>query len=216
MKQILYLGTDPTHFESQGHVLHFPVIRIEPRAHDHPELKRAYDDLEHYTHFIFTSKNAVRIFVEHLHLLGKTVECLSSSQIIAIGTVTAAYVSMSGMVPQYIAPVETQEGVIALLKTLSLDDAYILLPRSSLSRPVLVNFFHEREMRYQACDLYDTLTRYTLPLPDLNFIDEIIFTSPSTVRAFIEIFGALPQDKSLIPIGPITQETLLALKNGSM
>ena len=82
------------------------------------------------------------------------------------------------------------------------------MPRSSRSRPVIAQFFQEKEIRYQACDLYDTVTQALKPKPDLKLVDEIVFTSPSTVSAFLEIFGKLPKDKKLTAIGPVTQEML--------
>ena len=61
---------------------------------------------------------------------------------------------------------------------------------------------------YKECALYDTVTY--LPTPQLNLVefDEIIFTSPSTVDAFVEIFRELPSDINLIAIGPITEDYL--------
>ncbi len=206
MKTTLYLGTDPTHYESQGHgnghLIHYPVIKIVPRPFDDPEIKQAYAQLEQYTHLIFTSKNAVKVF--------KTSEDLKNKIIIAIGKVTAAHLSMRGLPPQHVAVDERQEGVVELLKRLDLGDAYFFLPRSSLSRPVIVQFFKEKQIRFHACDLYDTVAQDLEPKPDLDSIDEIVFTSPSTVEAFLKIFGVLPKDKKLITIGPITSE---AVKN---
>lgn len=214
MKTILYLGTDPTQFESQGrsdgHLIHYPVIKIVPRPLDEPELKQAFDDLDAYTHLIFTSKNAVKIFFSHLASLNKPIDTLKEKRIIAIGLVTAAHLSAQGCPATDISTEETQEGVVKLLNTMDLDDAYLFLPRSSLSRPILANFFKERELRYQACDLYDTVSHCIQPKPDLDQIDEIIFTSPSTVQAFLEIFGALPKGKKCLAIGPITEQTLLS------
>jgi uroporphyrinogen-III synthase len=61
--------------------------------------------------------------------------------------------------------------------------------------------------------LYDTVTQKLEPKPDLNHVQEIVFTSPSTVLAFLEIFGALPKGKKLIAIGPITQQQLEGDRN---
>lgn len=214
MKTILYLGTDPSQLESQsrpqGHLIHYPVIQIVPRSHEDPELKVAYDDLPFYTHLLFTSKNAVNIFCEHLRLLHKKPDDLQAKTIIAIGSVTAAYLSREQLTPQWIAEEETQEGVIALLNSIELKDAYFFFPRSSLSRPILANFFKERQIRFQGSDLYDTIAYRPDMELDLDQVDEIIFTSPSTVTAFIEIFGALPRGKKLLAIGPITEKVLLS------
>lgn len=196
MKTILYLGTDPTSFEAQGHtdghLIHYPVIKIVPRSIDL--------ELEHFTHIIFTSKNAVKVFFSQFKVENKT--------IIAIGKVTAAHLNMRGVKPHHVAENETQEGVVELLKTLPLQGAYFFLPRSSLSRPVIVQFFEEKQIRFHACDLYDTVAQCLEPKPDLETVDEIVFTSPSTVDAFMSIFGVLPTGKKLIAIGPVTEESL--------
>ncbi len=213
MKTTLYLGTDPTEFEAKGraagHLIHYPVIKIVPRSIDHPEMRQVFDDIEEYTHLIFTSKNAVRVFFGNLEALKIPVENVRKKIVIAIGQVTAGYLSASGVVPHYVSTEETQEGVVHLLNGLNLDDAYIFMPRSSLSRPVLANFFNEREIRYQACDLYDTVSQAIDPRPDLDQVDEVVFTSPSTVKAFVDIFGELPRGKKCRAIGPITQQALL-------
>lgn len=213
MKTTLYLGTDPTQFESQGrasgHLIHYPVIKIIPRSLDVPELRFAFDDIDEYTHFIFTSKNAVKVFFTHLISLQKSAAGLQGKQVIAIGEVTAAHLCAQGLIPTHLSPEETQEGVVKLLNTMDLGNAYIFMPRSSLSRPILANFFHERQVRYQACDLYDTIPQAITPIPDLDQIDEIVFTSPSTVKAFVEIFGGLPKGKKCFAIGPVTAQALL-------
>jgi uroporphyrinogen-III synthase len=212
VKTTLYLGTDPTQFESQGrasgHLIHYPVIKIVPRSVEEPEIAGAFDDLGAYTHLIFTSKNAVKVFFSHLKSLKIPVEALKGKTVIAIGEVTAAHLCANQIPPTHISKMETQEGVVQLLNRLDLENAYIFMPRSSLSRPVLANFFIERQIRFQACDLYETLTHEIDPKPDLELVDEVVFTSPSTVKAFVEIFGTLPKGKKCLAIGPITEQAL--------
>lgn len=190
--KVLYLGTDPSHFQTDGVLMHYPVIKIVPRPFQ--EIKLFFDDLPLYTHLIFTSKNAVEIFFNYGYLLPP------SLIVIAVGKVTAQYVKAD-----FVAQDETQEGIIDILKQCDLKNAYIFYPRSSLSRPALVDFFKEHNIRYATCDLYDTLAQKLEPVPDLSEIDEIVFTSPSTVDAFLQIYGSLPQNKKLTTIGPITE-----------
>jgi uroporphyrinogen-III synthase len=212
MKTTLYLGTDPTLFEeggrAAGHLIHYPVIKIVARPLDHPEIKQAFDDLDEYTHLIFTSKNAVKVFFDAFFALKLCLEMLKSKTVIAIGKVTAGYLSAKGLPPHCICLEETQEGIVRLLNRMNLEDAYIFMPRSSLSRPVLSNFFKEREIRYQACDLYDTVSQVIEPIPNLEEVDEVVFTSPSTVKAFVEIFGGLPKGIKCLAIGPVTEQAL--------
>jgi uroporphyrinogen-III synthase len=202
MKTILYLGTDPSHYECEGNLVHYPVIKIVPRSLE----QQAYAEIGKFTHVIFTSKNAVKVLFEHI-----TPDSVAGKTLIAIGTVTAAHLCQLNLFPQFISPEETQEGIVQLLKTMPLENPYFFLPRSSLSRPVLVNYFAERGIRFLACDLYDTVTQILEPKPDLSSVDEIVFSSPSTVHAFIEIFGALPKGKKLIAIGPVTERALNTL-----
>ena len=208
MKTILYLGTDPTYFPEEGNVIHYPIIRIVPRSLKDPELKSALDDLSEYSHLIFTSKNAVRIFFEYAKKLFSDLSFLEGKKFAAVGKVTAEHLLMEGFAPSIIAQEETQEGLIKELSSLDLEDAYIFFPRSSLSRPVLLDFLQQRGVRHQACDLYDTLSHPIDPRPDLNMIDEIVFTSPSTVEAFYALFGFIPKEKKLVVSGPITEEAL--------
>jgi uroporphyrinogen-III synthase len=95
MKTTLYLGTDPTEFEGRGcatgHLIHYPVIKIVPRPLNHPEIRQAFDDIDEYTHLIFTSKNAVKVFFLYLPFLKKSAEDLKEKTVIAIGEVTASH-----------------------------------------------------------------------------------------------------------------------------
>lgn len=199
MKTTLYLGTDPTRFECEGHLIHYPIIKIIPR--NSPEIELSLQKFDAFTHVIFTSRNAASVFFQHK-------KDLSSKIVIAIGAATAQLLRCNGVEPRFVSEEETQEGVVKLLETLDLSDAYFFMPRSSLSRPVLAQYFTEKGVRFEACELYDTVTQDLTFKPDLELVDEIVFTSPSTVKAFIEIFKELPKAKKLLAIGPVTKAAL--------
>jgi uroporphyrinogen-III synthase len=113
-----------------------------------------------------------------------------------------------GIVPSIVAEEESQEGVIARLRLMDWeDDDYVLMPRSSLARSALENFFSTRGIRHQVCDLYDTRPRDLNSFPPLEGVEEIVFTSPSTVHAFRKLCPSPPQVR-LTPIGPVTAEAL--------
>jgi len=195
----LYLGTDPENCDLKD-LVHYPIIKtaaLEIPFH-------IWDDFTDYTHILITSKNAAAIFLSQL----KDKEALKGKKIIAIGKSTAAKLSQEGFAPHLIAQEESQEGVIELLKTQDLHNAYIFYPRSSLARKKLESYMIARGIRHQICDLYETVFQKPEPAPDFATIDEIIFTSPSTVRGFIAAFGAIPSNKKLTCIGPITEQEL--------
>ena len=208
MKTTLYLGTNPTHFPREGHLIHYPVIKIVPRAL--VDLQDAYANLGTYTHLIFTSKNTVQVFFAHLKELGQPFP--REKQVIAIGDVTAFHLEQQGVRVHHVAQEETQEGLIAYLQEQDLEAAHLFLPRSSRARAVLTQFLQENKVRHTICDLYDTHAQRLDPVPDLSLVHEIVFTSPSTVEAFKAIYGRLPRDKKLIAIGPVTEKALRSIQ----
>lgn len=185
---------------------HFPLIEIVPRPFDSPEITSAFADIPQYTHIIFTSKSGVDVFFNCMKHHGH--ETIKGKEVIAVGKATAGRLREKGVEGAVIATDETQEGVIHMLAMEDLDDAYILLPQSSRARPSLAQTLLLRRVRHQLCHLYDTRVKKSDVKPDLESFDEIIFTSPSTVDAFIEIFGSLPKGKKLTSIGPITSQKL--------
>ena len=188
--RILYLGID-----APPGVFHYPVIST--KIIESPELSQALSLWNQFTHLLFTSKNGVRHWPREI--FGKIV--------IAIGEATAEEIRKRGVDP-LVANEATQEGVIALLESLDLQNAYILYPRSKLARPHLRRYLEEKGLSHYAFDLYDTLFQKPEPKPDLDAFDEIIFTSPSTVEAFFRIFPSVPRRIILTAIGPVTKRIL--------
>lgn len=204
--RVLYLGTDPEHFSLQREkpcrLIHYPVIALFPRSSEDTGVQKAHRDFCHYTHILFTSKNAVAFFCAAFPY------DLKKQTLIAIGTATAQELSLRRRPPDFIAEEESAEGLIKLLQTLVLKEAFLLLPRSSLARELLTAFLEEKKVRYFAFDLYDTKLQKPGPSPALSEIDEIVFTSPSTVRGFLALYDTIPQDKILHTQGPITKRCL--------
>ncbi len=203
MSKLLYLGLNPTHFQTEKNLVHLPIIQIVPRDYNRLEIKDKFQDLSAYTHIIFTSKSAVKCFsqcLEHFQMQ------LDKQQLVAIGSRTAEKIKEFGMLPTWVAKKATQEGIMELF--LDVEEAYIFMPRSSLARSALVDFFKGRGVRTQTCDLYDTHFLIPKQPPDLKNFDEIVFTSPSTVESFLKIYKKFPTHAKLTSIGPITKAKL--------
>ncbi|MBS0624989.1 MAG: uroporphyrinogen-III synthase [Verrucomicrobia bacterium] len=180
---ILYLGIDPSRWPEK--VFHYPVIRTEPLEVSKPT------DWHEATHILFTSRSAVR----HWKYFDST------KQIIALGTATALLLEKP-----LVAPIPTQEGVVDLLRTLS--PGYLIWPRSTLSRDHIADYLRLSGIRHTIIPLYQTIFQQPGPPPNLALFTEIVFTSPSTIDAFLAIYGALPRNIRLTPIGPVTAEAL--------
>lgn len=143
-KNVLYLGLDPSHFETLGQIVHYPVIKIKPR-------KVSFKNLNLYSHIIFTSKTAVKLFFQNV-----AKENIKGKVLIAVGEITAWYLKEQGFQPQLIAEEETQEGIISLLEKINLEKVFILLPRSSIARPILDDYL-KRKMCNLKSSIYTTL-----------------------------------------------------------
>jgi uroporphyrinogen-III synthase len=206
---VLYLGLNPPPSLLQSYqVVHYPVIKILPAPMTNPDVQNALLKLSQFTHLIFTSKTAVDLFFRYVQGFYGDSRILQDKRILAIGQSTASALKREGLPPHAVAEEETSEGVVALLGKDNLDRAKILWPHSALSRPVIADYLRERNIPFTECNLYTTHSYCAEPLPDLNAVQEIIFTSPSTVDGFCAIFGALPKDKTLTCIGPITEAYL--------
>jgi len=207
MKTILYLGLEVPDDLADSNVIHCPLITITPRSMQEPEIAQMFTELSAFTHLIFTSKSAVTFFMDYAAARGLE-NTLKDKCIIAVGQKTSAKLHSYGITASHIANNETAEGVIEVLETLDLSHAYLLWPHSSLSRPLLIDWMTSQNIRYRDCILYDTIPIRPAPLPDLELCDEIVFTSSSTVDAFLEAYGRIPQNKKLTCIGPVTEKYL--------
>ncbi len=189
---ILYLGLDPSRYQADRPLLHYPVITTKRLAFSLPL------DWHEATHVLFTSRSAVSYWE---HFEGK--------QILAVGNATAELLRERN-IDSLVAKNETQEGMVALLSSLDLSGAYLIWPRSNIARNVLTDYLQTLApvAKFLAIDLYETCYQKLIPVPSLETVTKIVFTSPSTVEGFLRIYGFLPKDKELTPIGPITAKKL--------
>ncbi len=194
--QILYLGLDPSRYPQK--VVHYPVIRTE--LIEGLDVSKA----DFATHFLFTSRSAVKHWFELSSVNG---------QVLAVGMATAAALRQQGIEAR-VAPTATQEGIVELFETMDLSSSYLFWPRSALARSIIEEYLMKRNAPFCALDLYETKWQRLEPVPDLANFDEIVFTSPTTVDAFLKIFGAIPNDKKLTPIGPVTKAALEGVSDG--
>jgi uroporphyrinogen-III synthase len=214
VKQILYLGLDPTNYQHHGELTHYPIIQTVPRPISDPEVYAALSLFDHYTHLIISSKTSIPILLDYLPKTGFSLKRWAEMTTLAVGQATMRQLQRSGISNILTAENETAEGIVDLIKNTVPTSAYLFWPHSSGARSVIKDFLLAQQINHEECSLYDTIPRPPATLPNLSVFDEIVFTSPSTVDAFIEVFGQpLPSNITLTPIGPITKEYLNSYKN---
>jgi len=205
-QRLLYLGLDPSDYQTGGRLVHLPLIQIIP--YPLSTLENIFKNFSSFTHVLITSKSTIPILLGYLADLGFSLKDWKNKRIVVVGRATARVLCQYNLFPYLIAQNETSEGIVVELKEIPLEGAHLFWPHSALSRPVIRKFLAQKEIKLTECHLYDTRSSHPVSLPSLEQFDAIIFTSPSTVNAFIEIFGRLPENKDLISIGPITEQYL--------
>lgn len=192
---ILYTGLELPNSYFLQRVTHCPLITTVPLEANIPC---------NYTDVVFTSKTSVKLYFEN-HFKDS-----SPINFYAVGQATAAKIRSYGHTPKGVAVNETAEGVVTMLseQDLARPNVRLLWPHAAKARPVIADWLKQKNISHDTCVLYDTLTRQMDMKLNLDDFDEIVFTSPSTVDAFLEIFGKLPNNKKLTSIGPITQEKI--------
>lgn len=195
-KPILYLGLSMRHYPRKKMADHYPVIRIVERK----DIDQYIHTLHQYTHILFTSQVSVDLFFKRVKQVFQT--C------IAVGPFTSQRLEMYGVKALY-PKIFTQEGLIDLLTESSLEGCSFFLPRSSIARRKIDAFLSDQHIPYTVCSLYDIKFQMLEPIPNLLTYQEIVFTSPSTVESFFQIFKQIPKTVRCTCIGPITQKALL-------
>lgn len=88
-------------------------------------------------------------------------------------------------------------------------DKPVLLIRGNLSRPTLPEKLEEEQIAYEALEVYETTycmeSRQKLN-QELQAVNFITFTSPSTVEAFVQLAECIPNTATYICIGKTTEE----------
>lgn len=199
----LYLGTNPQKYRVLGHVIHWPMIDIKPAAIP----SRILLELNDYDTVLFTSRYAVKYFLDWLMMEKFDLRKLAGKELAAIGEDTALCLRTYDLEPSIVADEETSEGFLVKLEKLSLKNRRVLFPRSSLPNPFLKTELEKRGAKVIELTVYENTAVDKKDLPAAA-IDQVVFTSPSTVKNFLNNYGSIPQSWRILSKGPRTQQAL--------
>lgn len=214
MAKALYFGLDPSHYQktSPYEVIHLPLIRIVPRSFEDPSIQQALACFDLVSHVLLTSRSAVFWWNQYLSQYAYPATRWVKKTLLAIGPATEKALEdlpnpwkrQATHKPE----VETSEGICALLGELSPAPSLLLWPHSALSRSLIIECLEKRQIPYQAPILYETLPQQPAPLPLLEDFQELVFSSPSTIDAFLQLYPYFPDGLKLVTIGPTTEKHL--------
>jgi uroporphyrinogen III methyltransferase / synthase len=194
-------------------VISFPTVRIEP-PESFDALDGALAQIQTYGWIIFTSANGVRFFFERMSVLGGDIRDLKGVRICTIGPATQHAVETRGIRVDVVPGKYISEGVVEALSKENMKGAKVLIPRATVARDIIPERLVTQGAAVDVVPAYRTVNSGRQAAELLQYmnngrIDVITFTSPSTVKNFMEIMGGdfvLPEQVKVACIGPVTRE----------
>ncbi|MBI5285838.1 MAG: uroporphyrinogen-III C-methyltransferase [Chloroflexi bacterium] len=170
-----------------------PTLEIVP-SYDQGELAEAIAHLHSsaFAWVVFTSENAVDLFIGHLRDAGLDARAFVRSRIAAIGPGTAEALSRAGLRADLVPEKFVAEGLLEAFALRVMRGQRVLLPRAEGAREVLVEGLEEMGAHVHELTLY----RAAVPAePDTEGlrrlrdgeIDVVTFASSSSVRNLVEM-----------------------------
>ena len=201
--KVLVLGTHPEKYAHLGTIVHRQIIKcvgLEDYSHFDEILKR----LETFNWLIFTSSHSVRFFFERLRLESFDARSLASARIAAIGKTTAGELAGFGILADLVPDNESSAGLLEKFASLDMKGKQVLLPRAKVASRELPEGLAAMGAEVAEVPVYMTVEVEPADV-DFEHIDKILFTSGSSVRAFVTKFGKVPPRVEAYCLGPPTQ-----------
>jgi uroporphyrinogen III methyltransferase/synthase len=202
-KRILFTGLSKERLFTKGTYFHLPLIKIEPME-VYDEFDNYLKNIKEFDWIVFSSRYGVEYFFRRLKNIGYDSRMLANLRIAAIGNSTKNRLQDYGILTDLVPKKESSEGLIDEFKKIGVEDKKIFLPRSDISDKGLSMRLTKLGAKVTASFAYRNIMPNNLPDLDLNFFDEIVFTSPSTVRNFKTRYKQVPKGVKIRCIGNVT------------
>ncbi len=204
-KRILFTGLSPERFFLPGTYFHLPLIKIEP-IDNYDEFDGYLKAIGLFDWIVFTSRYGAEYFFRRLNWLGFDTRRVAGNKIAAIGDSTEKKLLEFGIIPDLVPREESSRGLIKKFQDVDLRGKRIFLPRSDISDKGLEKALEKQGAKVTGGIAYRNVMPENLPDLDLNYFNEILFTSPSTVRNFIKRYRSLPAAVKARCIGEVTRK----------
>jgi len=207
--KILVTGTNPGKYEYLGEIVHTPLIEIMP-LWDYSFIRNELPPKNDFDWIIFTSKHAVRYFLQALSDNDIDIRWLTGSRIISIGAATSRELKSCRLLYDLEAEKESTAGIVDLFIDRNLAGSRILLPCSEIAPDTLPYYLESRGFKVTPIVVYRNVQPKDMQYVDLDEIDIVVFSSPSGVRNFKNMYKKLPGHIQVISSGEVTNKALNA------
>jgi uroporphyrinogen III methyltransferase / synthase len=189
---VLVLGNHPQKYSRLGNIVHRQIIDCVP-IDDYAEADSVLKDINGFDWIVFTSVNGAKYLFERLYAMGKDARVLCNAKIAAIGKTTATRLKEFGITADMVPQNESSAGLLENFSKLDMKDQKILLPQSEIASDELSDGLEKMQAVITKVPVYKTIDIEPESV-DFDHIDQILFTSGSTVRAFVKHFGQVPEN----------------------
>ncbi len=203
-KKILFTGISNQRFFNKELVFHLPLIKIVPLK-SYRKFDKEIGNIKNYNWIVFSSRYGVQYFFERLKTISLDARCLNKAKIACVGTSTAKRLSDFGISADIIPQEESSKGLIKEFNKIDIKNQKIFMPHSNISDKGLKEALEKQGAKVKSIVVYKNVANKNLPDLDLGFFDEIMFTSPSGVRNFVERYGRPPGGVTVRCIGEATR-----------
>ncbi len=179
-----------------------PLIKLTP-AKDSTALADAALKIATYRYVIFTSRYAARYWSE---AVGEDFHIPETTKVVAIGETTENELTDLGIRVDMRPDTDDSYGIIRLMERQ--ERGTVLIPRSDKALPIIPDGL--RALGYDVTTIvaYENKVNHTARRVNMDDVETIIFTSPSTIDAFVELYGTIPEGKNIVCRGRVTEAHL--------
>lgn len=207
--KVLVTGTCIEEYAYLGNITHTPLIKIN-KIENNIKLHKAIENIADTDWLIFTSRYGVQYFFESLQEKDKDSRILGSLRIASVGKVTTSTLNRYYIIPDFKSTTESAEGILEYFKSENIRGKNILLPRSDKGLKSLSDGLASLGNQVTDIAVYNNIRNEQIEPEDLSVYDKIVFSSPSGIDAFLDIYKQVPKNIEIITKG---KTTALALKN---
>ena len=201
--RILLLGNYPKRYGHLGTIVHRQIIECV-EIDDSEQTKQSLQQAARHDWIVFTSGNGIKFFFKKLYALGLDARIFANTQFAVIGVASGERLMEFGIKADLIAETESSAGLLEAFSSIDVAGLSILLPQAEVSSEELPAGLSARGAKVDKLDVYKTIEKEIEDV-DLDYIDQILFTSGSTVRAFVKKFETVPEHIEALCLGVPTQ-----------
>jgi uroporphyrinogen III methyltransferase/synthase len=209
--RILHLGNHPDRYAHLGTIVHRQIIRCV-ESDSSTQTDAYFKSPGKHNWIIFTSGNGIQFFFKKLYAAGLDTRIFANTKFAVIGKASGVRLLEFGVKADLTAATESSKGLLEAFSEIDVSGLSILLPQAEVSSAELPDGLSARGAAIENLTVYKTIET-EIDDVDLDYIDQILFTSGSTVRAFVNKFGTVPENIEALCLGVPTQT--IAKENGN-